>query len=35
MKRALALFAVLALFSVTLAEAAKIRERHDTSWDFS
>lgn len=35
MKRALALFAALFLFSVTLAEAAKIRERHDTSWDFS
>lgn len=35
MKRALALFAVLALCSVTLAQAAKIRERHDTSWDFS
>ena len=35
MKRALALFAALFLLSVTLAEAAKIRERHDTTFDFS
>ncbi len=35
MKRALALFAVLALASASLAGAAKIRAKHDPAHDFS
>lgn len=35
MKRALAIFAALFLLSVTLAEAAKVRSKHDATFDFA